>query len=322
MASFVGKDKRIRRIAMLDILPMKPYQGWSSIQLNEALYRPELFHGNIELYASVRKEAIKRGLGTEEDLPYPFLKTDTEEKEEDLPFLLREDRSSAKHKQKERKQKLRALLMGIMAPPKKQATALDRLLRLAIMNTTLTLDRQLGLYIERSIERLAHMVPSKDTNTPPMWKHNMDYDSEEGSPYFGNVNEFLKRFPGGIAEWRKWRESTCKQRDRKHRIASLMPEDQTDDGLEEFLKAAWEQERHGLGVSAHFVPEGGDDVAKLGDKEPKLWSDKPEWKSIDEFLTAHRKHYGQNVDDAALKAARDFVRYWRLTTRKPKESKE
>jgi hypothetical protein len=65
------------------------------------------------------------------------------------------------------------------------------------------------------------------------------------------------------------------------------------------------------------VPEGGDDVDKLGDEEPKIWSDDPEWESVDEFLKAHRDHYGQDANDAALKAARDFVRYWRLTAKKP-----
>jgi hypothetical protein len=322
MVSSIGKDSRLRRIAMLDILPVKPHQGWSDLQLDEALHRSELFHGNLELYAAVRKEAIRRGLGDEEDYPAsPFVLTDTGDRK--LPFLLRDEGHIEKHERKERKQRLKKLLME-MESEKKEATALNRLLRLAAMdsmcNLTATLDRQLDLYLRRSIERTAHMVPSKNTNTPPMWKHNMDYASEEGSPYFGNVGEFLKRFPGGISEWRKWRKSTRKQRERKHRIASLMPA-QADDGLEEFLKAAWEQERHDMATVAHFVPDGGDDVAKLGDKEPKLWSDEPKWKSVDEFLKAHRKHYGQDADDAALKAARDFVRYWRLTTKKPKVSK-
>lgn len=321
MVSSTGSS-RIKRIAMLDILPVKPYQGWNDLQLDEALHRPELFHGNLELYAAVRKEAIKRGLGSEEDYS-PFVLTDTGER--GLSFLLRDEGRLSKHERKERKQRLKELLMKIEPESeKKEATALNRLLRLAAMDSmgdlTAVLDRQLDLYLRRSIERMAHMVPSKEMNTPPMWKPNMDYAPEEGSPYFGDVGAFLKRFPGGIAEWRKWRESTRKQRERKHRIASLMPA-QVDDGLEEFLKAAWEQERHNMAAIAHFVPEGGDDVAELGDKEPKIWSDEPKWKSIDEFLKAHRGHFGQDADDAALKAARDFVHYWRQTTKKPKGSK-
>lgn len=192
--------------------------------------------------------------------------------------------------------------------PKK--AALERLLRLADMNKDAALDRQVDLYLRRGMERAAHMVPSKDTDAPPMWKRNMDYSPEEGSPYFGSVEEFMERFPGGISEWREWREKTRKQRERKHRIAALMPKD----GVENLLAEAWEKD-------AHFVPEGGDDVAELGDKEPKIWSDDPKWKSIGEFLKAHREHFGQDVDDAALKAARDFVKYWKLTTKKPKGAK-
>jgi hypothetical protein len=65
---------RLKRIAGLDILPVKPHQGWSDLQIDEALRRPELFRGDRELYAAVRREAIKRGLVGEEDSchePFP-----------------------------------------------------------------------------------------------------------------------------------------------------------------------------------------------------------------------------------------------------------
>jgi len=326
---------RLSRIAGLDILPVKPYQGWNDLQLDEALRRPELFRGDLELYAAVRREAVKRGLGGEEDYTdSPFPPTDTNELRrkgagEKLPFLLRDETRKEKHKRKERKAKLRELLMEttkLSEPKERKADALDRLLRLAAVvedggGDMAALDRQVDLYLRRSIERQAHFVPSKETNTPPMWRPNMDYAPEENSPYFGSVSEFMKQFPGGIGEWRKWRERSRKQRERRWRIASLMPDTQAaDDGLEAFLKEAWvlEAERRDMATVAHFVPEGGDDVAELGDKEPKIWSDDPKWKSIGEFLKAHREHFGQDADDAALTAARDFVKYWKLTTRKPK----
>ena len=316
---------RIKRIAALDILPLKPAIGWNDLQLDEALRRLELFHGNLELYAEVRRHAIKRGLGSEEDYTdSPFQSTDMDTVVE-LPFLYREEARKEKHEKKlKRREKLKELLMEMTQTSKKEA-AFTRLLRLAAVledncQDTAVFDRQFNLYLQRSIERHAHFVPSKETNTPPMWKRNLDYSPDEGSPYFGNVGEFMKRFPGGIVEWRKWREKTRKQRERRHRIASLMPDIQADEELESFLKEAWklEAERRDMAAMAHFVPEGGDDVSKLGDEEPKLWSDEPKWESIDEFLKAHRKHYGQDADDAALKAARDFVRYWRETTKKPK----
>lgn len=321
-------SNRLRRIAGLDILPMKPHQGWSSLQLDEALRKPELFRGNRQLYAAVRQEAIRRGLGSEEDYavcPFPKMDIASDQREAaelGLPFLLDEDKRRAKRERKERKKRLKKLLETVTMPEREKKSALNRLLRLAAAigdagTDTTALDRQLELYLRRSIERQAHMVPSKETETPPMWRRNMDYAPEEGSPYFGSVAEFMKRFPGGIPEWRKWREKTREKRERRWRIASLMPG--KDEEFETFLREAWRQETLRPAL-AHFVPEGGDDVAKLGDEEPKLWSDEPKWKSIDEFLEAHRTHYGQNADDAALKAARDFIKYWKLTARKPKDA--
>lgn len=309
------KKNRLVRIANLDILPLKPVVGWDDLQLDEALHRPELFHGNIELYNKVRKEAIKRGLGNEEDYEEsPFQEVD----DGNLPFLLEEERPKERHEKKTRKEKLKRLLKQIINPEKREAS-LERLLRLATLlentDNALSFDRQFDLYIQRSLERFAHFVPSKETNAPPMWRRNLDYSPEEGSPYFGSVREFLKKFPKGISDWRKWRKRTQKRRDRKLRIASFMVDVPVYSEFENILKEAWEL----LDVKAHFVPEGGDNVEKLGDKEPKIWSDNPKWKSIDEFLKAHREYSGNDADDAALKAARDFVRYWRLTTKKGKK---
>jgi hypothetical protein len=207
---------------------------------------------------------------------------------------------------------------------------LDRLLRLAAAMgdtgaDTTAIDRQVGLYLDREIGRRAHMVPSGGTDTPPMWRRNMDYAPEENSPHFGSASEFLRRFPGGIAEWREWRDRSRRRRERQWKLSTMLAGvDKTagakpagdDGGLEAFLKEAWEWETSGSPL-AHLVPEGGDDVAKLGDKEPKIWSDDPKWRSIGEFLEAHREHYGQDADDAALRAARDFVRYWKLTAKEP-----
>lgn len=325
MPSPVGRDGRLKRIARLDILPIKPHQGWNDLQIDEALRRPELFRGDRELYAAVRREAIKRGLGGEEDYAVsPFRGTDMadEAAEVKLPFLMEEDRQRQKHERKERRKRLMRLLMEVGAPQKgkekgeRKAAPLDRLLRLAAAMgdagaDTWAIDRQLGLYLRRAAER----------GTPPMWRRNADYSPEEGSPYLGSAAEFLGRFPGGIAEWRERRRRIRADRERRSRIAVLMPDAPGDDGLDSFLMEAWKREGEAGVALAHFVPEGGDDVAKLGDREPKLWSDEPKWKGIGEFLEAHREHYGRDADDAALRAARDFVKYWKLTTRKPKGAK-
>lgn len=217
-----------------------------------------------------------------------------EHKEGELPFLMDEERRVSKHEKKtkkERQEAMKRLLMEGLEKEQQKKSSLDHLLRLASLLTKDecdSFDRQFDLYTQRSIEREA------------MWRTNRDYSSEELSPYYGNVSEFMEEFPNGISDWRK--------EHRKQQIASYMPEEDLDSFLDRELE-----------TKAHYIPEGKDDTSKLGDKEPKLWSDDPKWKSIDEFLKAHREHFGQDADDAALKAARDFVKYWRLTTKKPRK---
>lgn len=57
------------------------------------------------------------------------------------------------------------------------------------------------VYLNAYIKRHAHESNSDDDD---FWKKNMDYDVKN-SPYFGSINEFMKKFPGGIKEWLKWR---------------------------------------------------------------------------------------------------------------------
>lgn len=227
-----------------------------------------------------------------------------EHKEGELPFLMDEDRRISKHERKtkrERQEALKKLLMEGLEKEQQKKSSLDRLLHLAsllIKTECASFDRQFDLYIQRSIKREAGLS---------VWRSNRDYSSDEMSPYYGNASEFIKEFPNGISDWRK--------EYRKQQIESYMPE---EEDLDSFLDKELE-------TKAHYVPEGKDEVSKLGDKEPKIWSDHPEWKSIDEFIKAYRKHFGrkqsgQAADDAAaLKAARDFVKYWRLTTKKPRK---
>ncbi len=46
-------------------------------------------------------------------------------------------------------------------------------------------------------------------------KHNLDYDKKEESPYYGNMSEFIKKFPNGISDWLKYRKNS------KNRISKL-----------------------------------------------------------------------------------------------------
>lgn len=61
----------------------------------------------------------------------------------------------------------------------------------------------------------AHYGPKEDDNLPNPWRKNMDYGaSYDQSPYYGSIKEFMKKFPGGIKQWREWREKTKKKRNR------------------------------------------------------------------------------------------------------------
>lgn len=61
---------------------------------------------------------------------------------------------------------------------------------------------------------------------------------------------------------------------------------------------------------AHYEPVGGDDVDKFKNEE-SLYANIDKFKSIKEFLKQYHKE-GQSADDAALRAAKDMVAYWKL----------
>ena len=212
-------------------------------------------------------------------------------------------------------------------------SALNRILRMAIAmdkagdaDGVKSLSRQLDLYAERSMKR-AHMVPSKETKTPEFWKPNMDYAGFEGSPWRGSMSEFQKRFKS-LGEFLKWRKKTREKEVRAHTLenlnAPMRKQAMKDVHTALMLFNVLEIEHHGLPLrESHYVPEGGDDVDKLGDKEPKLWSDNPKHKTIEEFLDAYRKHHENDSNDGqlALDAAREMVRYWALLLKKPKRKR-
>lgn len=73
---------------------------------------------------------------------------------------------------------------------------------------------QFEAFLDKHLIKTAHMAPDNDGKTPNPWRTNMDYDSWEGSPYFGRVADFLKKFPGGIREWAEWRKNTQTERNK------------------------------------------------------------------------------------------------------------
>lgn len=73
-----------------------------------------------------------------------------------------------------------------------------------------SIEAQFDCYVKKCC--VAHFLPHNDGNTPNPWRRQMDYTSWENSPYYGSVSEFMKKFPGGIKEWREWRKKTQKER--------------------------------------------------------------------------------------------------------------
>lgn len=189
------------------------------------------------------------------------------------------------------------------------------------------LSKQLDLYMSRAIEREAHYEPSKGDETPAFWRRNMDYADYEGSPWCGSVAEFKKRFPGGLKDFLEWRRKTKKQRWRMHKLEEarqeIVKEASADASV--VLEAVDLLETLHHSKVGHYEPVGGDDVDKLGDKEPKLWSDNPKFKDIEEFLDKYRKHHdrGSDAEDGqlALDAVRDMIKYWSLLLKSPRRKK-
>jgi len=74
------------------------------------------------------------------------------------------------------------------------------------------------VYANGYIKKHSHLVPVNDGTTPNLWRKNMDYSEYDCSPYYGNVNEFMKKFPGGIKEWLEWRRKDKKNRFQRYNI--------------------------------------------------------------------------------------------------------
>lgn len=165
------------------------------------------------------------------------------------------------------------------------------------------------------INKTAHMEPRNDGTTPNPWRKNLDYHPWENSPYYGSVSEFMKKFPGGIREWVEWRNKTEKERfqlwdpeknkKRVARLESLMKQAEEDAVAE----SIWELEK-----DAHFEPVGPDDTKDFPNESHLYSGDENvgSFKSVREYIEKRRKETGQNSDDAAMDAAKDFVNYYKL----------
>jgi len=169
---------------------------------------------------------------------------------------------------------------------------------------------------------IAHYRPHNDGKTPNPWRRQMDYASYENSPYYGKVGDFLARFPGGIKEWREWREETKKERNQ------MWSEGPTKGEMG--LKKASVKERMkriteltGISKDGHFVPIGPDDVKKF-EKEPLLYSDEglEEVGSIEEFRKERKRWRESEARDVSRDVVKEFIDYSKLLQKVPEIRKK
>lgn len=203
--------------------------------------------------------------------------------------------------------------------------------------------------IDAFIKKHGHYVPENNGKVPNPLRRNMDYAPWEHSPYFGSMTEFMEKFPGGIKDWLKWRKETESDRynmfsnaseefeptekdieEAEEELNNITPEERktaekllermlelgliTKDEAKDYMKnKAIELMQKQHDKKAHYIPEGKDDVPNLGENEQPLYSDHglEKFKSIKEFLKNYRKE-GHSADDAALRAVKDMVDYWKL----------
>lgn len=169
---------------------------------------------------------------------------------------------------------------------------------------------------------VAHYRPHNNGNTPNPWRKQMDYASWENSPYYGSISEFMEKFPGGIPDWRQWREKIKKERNQ------MWSEGPTKG--ETGLKKASRQERMkrvmdltGISKNAHYVLEGPDDVEKF-EKEPLLYSNEglEKTKSVEEFKEKRKNWREQDAKDMSKDVVREFINYWKLLMKVPERRKK
>jgi hypothetical protein len=155
------------------------------------------------------------------------------------------------------------------------------------------------------LKKHGHYKPDNNGVTPNPWRRNMDYADWENSPYFGSVSEFLKKFPGGIKDWIKWRRENQKKRNLKW--SSSLP-----------------RGKRSRTHNAYFIDTKKDKTEDFP-KEPHLWSgDMGKFKSITEFLKKYRNQDASdiNLEEASQKAIEDFVNYWKLLKKINKRRKK
>jgi len=135
-------------------------------------------------------------------------------------------------------------------------------------------------------------------------------------------------------QWMEWAKSILKSEDisedraKRWKEECFKPYDKLSEEMKDFDREWADKvlkivEKHNkTEKKAHYEPVGGDDVAKF-EKEQPLYSDKglEKFKSIKEFLKQYREE-GQSADDAATRAVKDMINYWKLLLKGKKRRKQ
>lgn len=126
----------------------------------------------------------------------------------------------------------------------------------------------------------SHFIPDENSNTPNIWKKNLDYAGYENSPWRGSMADFMKKFPGGL---RDWIANRAAERDKRFNLYSL----------KDFNKKSGQEV---IGILKN-------NLSKTSDKyNPEKWG------NVRNFLS----QYADDLDQAASDAVEDIVKYYEL----------
>ena len=139
-----------------------------------------------------------------------------------------------------------------------------------------------GSYEDHMIKmfKKSHFVPDENSDTPNLWKKNLDYADAENSPWRGSVSDFMKKFPGGLRDWVAHR---AKERDKRFNLYSI----------KDFNKKSGQEI---IGILKN-------NLSKTSEKY-----DPEKWGNVRNFLG----QYADDMDQAASDAIEDIVRYYKL----------
>lgn len=130
------------------------------------------------------------------------------------------------------------------------------------------------------IFKKSHFIPDENSDTPNLWRKNLDYSDAENSPWRGSMADFMKKFPGGIRDWIARR---AKERNKRFNLYSI----------KDFEKKSGQEI---VGILKNNLSS----TAEKYDPE--------KWGNVRSFLS----QYSDDMGQAASDAVEDIVKYYEL----------